>query len=374
MEQKTQSANTNGSPKARQAQPIMKGDSDDFLEDALQVLPGMLEFEKKMAATDDGEESSPNSSNKKRTAVTPNSKSSKALDSSKAKDHTRTSTKSSTATKQELDENAATAHGAQKEKDAATKQELCNTTTKSNATKQERGHDSAATTQGRRSSDNGSTTKSGTKKSETKHQGASSDPATVTIQRGGTSIEVPTQPLVNKPTPQSKKEAQKLAQALNEVVSKKIEPFCAKSSPKTKINLTAAELQAYVAKQQTEALIAAQKKEKAKVTQIETKFQQELVAKEMDRAEAEKRLKALQRKSEEDQLRMANLEKIARDALAQKTPANGRNLCTLKAHLSAPAKKKSTQHRPSPQRVPETRKSSKGKRKQLSTKTTTVRI
>ena len=124
MEQKTQSANTNGSPKARQVQLITKGDSDDFLEDALQVLPGMVQFEKDVMATDDGEESSPRSSDKKCTAVTPNSKSSK--DSSKVKGHTRTPTKSSTATKQELDKNAATAHGAQKEKDAATKQELCN--------------------------------------------------------------------------------------------------------------------------------------------------------------------------------------------------------------------------------------------------------
>jgi len=39
MEQKTQSANTNGSPKARHN---TKGNTDDFLADALQILPGML--------------------------------------------------------------------------------------------------------------------------------------------------------------------------------------------------------------------------------------------------------------------------------------------------------------------------------------------
>ena len=349
MEQKTQSANANGSPKAR---PNTKGGNDDFLEEALQVLPGMRDFEAKILATDECEESPPKLSNKKRHDDKSGKSASK--DSSKGKEHGHTSTKasekapvntggtstkSSTATKQELDENAATKHGAQKEKVAATKQELCNTTTKSDATKQERGNESAATTQGQRSSDNGNTTKS-TKKPEAKHRGASASPAMVTIERGGKKIEVPTQPLVNKPTPPSRKEVQKRALALNELVANKIEPFCAKDSPTGKITLTAAQLQAYAAKQQADVLTAAQKKEKAKVTQIETKFQQELVAKEMDRADAEKRFKALQRKSEEDQLRIANLEKIARDAsVAQKAPANQEQMHPESASTSSDHKK-----------------------------------
>ena len=59
----------------------------------------------------------------------------------------------------------------------------------------------------------------------------------------------------------------------------------------------------------------------------------------MDRAEAEKRLKALQRKSEEDQLRMANLEKVARDALAQKAPANQESMHPESASISSDHKK-----------------------------------